>query len=228
MSDPTLLRRSRSRVPRCAGAFLAALSTACVGTRDLVDPVVRIHGPGGTELGVSTTYGLVFLGRTVTSGYVDVEAHFGDGPSIEATVVEPLGAGLYTAETEIRLPAVPMKFHSPRPGDELLVAGRTEAGPWEAIARVQSDERVYGILLDVPPPIRGRPDQVGAGVFWVNPFDEHDKRLLGLVTGIVEVRGEDGATEYLAVAGPEELWRLVTHRRDLLRRKRWVYREDIL
>jgi hypothetical protein len=30
------------------------------------------------------------------------------------------------------------------------------------------------------------------------------------------------------VLGPRDLWRLVTHRRDLLRRKPWVYREDIM
>jgi hypothetical protein len=32
----------------------------------------------------------------------------------------------------------------------------------------------------------------------------------------------------LTVIGPEQLWRLVTHRRDHTRRKPWVYREDIL
>jgi hypothetical protein len=28
--------------------------------------------------------------------------------------------------------------------------------------------------------------------------------------------------------GPQHLWRLVTHRRDLDKRRRWIYREDIL
>ena len=32
----------------------------------------------------------------------------------------------------------------------------------------------------------------------------------------------------LAVLGPDELWRLVTHRRDRDVRQPWVYREDIL
>lgn len=217
------------QLPGCllCAALCVLTASACAGTRKLVDPTLRIHTEGGWELGVSTRYGVVFLGRTATAGYVEIEAHFGDGPSIESTVIEPLGGGLYTAETEIYLPAVPLKFHNPRPGDELLVAGRTPEGRWEQAVRVRSDPRVHGLLLDVPPRVR-RADQVGAGVYWVNPRDRHDRRLMGLVTGLLQIDTDGSTVEYMAVAGPEDLWRLVTHRRDLPERKRWIYREDIL
>jgi hypothetical protein len=62
----------------------------------------------------------------------------------------------------------------------------------------------------------------------VRPGDRHDRRLVGLVSGLVTLDGPDGPRMYLAVVGPEHLWRLVTHRRELPQRKRWVYREDIL
>ena len=209
-------------------ALLAALAAlGCTGTRKLADPTLRIFTEGGTELGVSTAYGVVFLGRTSRAGYIEVEAIFGDGPNIETTVIEPVGGGLYTAETEIRLPTVPMTFQEPQVDEQLLVAGRNERGPWETRVRVRKDPRVRGILLDVPRQLDGRQDQIGAGVYRVNPRDENDRRLLGLVSGRVRISGSNRSSEYLTVMGPDALWRLVTHRRDLLEHKPPVYRDDI-
>ncbi len=204
--------------------LLLPLVTSCIGTREATDATLRIHSGNGTELGVCTSYGLVFLGRTVRAGDIQVEAHFGDGPNYESTVVEPIGHGLYTAETEIRLPSVPIKFHHPQAGDELILRGRTEEGAWEANVSVHADERIRGLLVSAPAIMLQRNDQVGAGVFWSNPFDSNDVRLLGLVSARIEIDG----TTYLSVVGPRDMWRLVTHRRDLLRRKPWVYREDIM
>ena len=200
------------------------LLAACRGTRDAVDPVLVIHTDGGTELGVSTTYGVVFLGATSSSGHIELEAWYGDGPSLEPSVIEPMGGGLYTAEPEIRLPAAPLRFKVPAEGDELLVSGRTEEGSWSTWTVVRKDERVHGLLLDVPPELSSSTGQVGAGIFWVNPDNEADQRLVGLVAGKVELDGR----EYLAAVGAEHLWRLVTYRRDHLQWKRRVYREDIL
>ena len=207
---------------------LLLVASSCVGSRNLTDPTLRVYTDGGAELGVSTTYGIVFLGRTATSGRVEVEAIFGDGPSIEGSVIEPIGGALFTAETEIRLPAVRLHFESPNPGDELLLAGRSDEGPWESETTVRRDPRIYGLLVDVPSRLDGRSDQVGAGLYWVNPDNKHDKRLVGLAAGKVTVQGTDGPRTYLAVVGPEHLWRLVTHRRDLLRSKPWIYREDVM
>jgi hypothetical protein len=191
----------------------------------VLDPVIQIHTPGGSELGVSTDFGLVFLGRTARSGAIEITAWFGDGPSIEPTVIEPVGGGLFTAETEIRLPSVPMTFIQPREGDTLTIVGRTDSGKWEEDVLVLSDPAVYGILLEVPLQIRSRPDQIGAGVFTEY---EGKRRLLGLVSGRLSIERADGASEYLTVLGPEDLWRLVTHRRDRLKRKAWVYRDDVM
>ncbi len=204
--------------------LLLPLLGSCAGTREAADATLRIHHPGGSELGVSTTYGVVFLGRTVTAGNIEVEAHFGDGLDLESSVVEPIGGGLYTAETDIRLPSVPMKFHVPKPGDELILRGRTPEGPWDAVVIVREDERIQGILIDSPQIMRNRNDQVGAGVYWRDPLDSTKEQLVGLVSARVQIDGQ----HFLAVMGPEYLWRIATHRRDLLRRKPWVYREDIM
>lgn len=183
---------------------------------------------GGRELGVSTDYGVVFLGQTARSGYVEVQSWFGDGPSIEPSVIEPVGGGIFTAETEIRLPHVPMTFQEPEEGAQVRVLGRNTEGGWTAVSVVRSDPRVYGILIDVPFQLRGSPDQVGAGVYWVDPTDTYNQRLIGLVSGHITLTSSEGERQFLTVVGPQDLWRLVTHRRDLEKRRPWVYRDDIL
>ena len=108
--------------PRVLALLFAVTLAApsCQGVRTLADPTLVMQTSGGSELGVSTDYGIVFLGRTARSGPVQVIAWFGDGPNIEKTVIEPVGGGVYTAETEIRLPHVEMSFEDPLPGTKLL------------------------------------------------------------------------------------------------------------
>ena len=124
----------------------ALLCASCVGTRKLADPTLQIRSAHGSELGVSTDYGIVFLGRTTQAGNVEISAWFGDGLDIEPAAVEPIGDGLFTAETEIRLPQVQMSFDDPAPGDRLLVMGRNKDGAWQREVTVESDPRVLGIL----------------------------------------------------------------------------------
>ena len=204
-----------------AVSLVSLVFVGCAGSRTLADPVVRITTEGGNELGVSTDYGVVFLGRTATRGPVAIEAHFGDGPSVERSITEPVGGGLFTALTEIELPSVPISFDPPRAGEALVVAGRTTQGQWERATSVVIDERVFGLLVESIGGALDEGDQVGAGVF--RQINEYDRELVGLVSGKLTL---DGRT-YLAVVGPEVTWRLVAHRRDLLRRKPWVYREDV-
>jgi hypothetical protein len=208
---------------------LPLLFASCVGTRTLADPTLVIRTDNGTELGVSTDYGVIFLGRTASSGMIDMTVWFGDGPSIEKSAIEPLGGALFTAETEIRLPNVPLSFDDPSPGDVLTVMGRNSSGVWSEKVQVLSDPRAFGLLLEIPEPMRGEIDQIGAGVYSIPGGDLSMMRLVGIASGIITITSETGSQkEYLAAYGPQQLWRLVTHRRDHNRRKPWVYREDIL
>ena len=205
-----------------------ALLSSCIGSRTLADPTLLIQTDGGRELGVSTEYGVVFLGRTARSGPVTVTAWFGDGPSMEASVIEPLGGGLYTAETEIRLPRVPMTFRTPRPGERVAIVGRRQREWWYEFTTVTSDVRVEGLILDPIDELDGSPTQIGAGVY-VDDIDNERYLLIGLVSGTLRLVGPDGRERvYVTVMGPEDLWRLVTFRREVEHKRRWVYREDIL
>jgi hypothetical protein len=225
-------RAVKSSLRAGLASALGLLATACVGTRNLSDPMVVVRSlasgaSGRTELGVSTEYGIVFLGRTGRSGEVEVTVWFGDGPSIEYAVAEPVGGELFMAEAEIRLPVARMSFDTPRPGDELVVMGRRGAELWQETVRVAADPRVEGLLLEWNERIARDADQVGAGIFL--PEWEEQPRLVGLVSGTLTLTGADGQQRrYLTAIGPDELWPLVTYKRDHSLKPRWVYREDIL
>lgn len=212
-----------------ASLALVLSASSCTGMRTLSDPTLVVETEGGRELGVATDYGVVFLGRTARSGPARITAFFGDGPNLEKAVIEPVGPVLCTADTAIRLPDVVMDFRDPRPGDKLLVFGRDASGPWKQEIEVQSDPRVLGLIASIPDRLRGADDQVGAGVYSIpDGADERTKKLVGLVAGTLRLRTTAGDREYLAIVGPQELWRLVTLRRDPGARRPWVYREDIL
>jgi hypothetical protein len=190
------------------------------------DPTVVIHGPGGSELGVSTEYGIVFLGRGARGGSVPVEVWFADGMSLEDCLVEPIGGGLYTAEAEIILPTAPISFDAPRRGRSVTVVGRRGGERWESETSVTSHPQVSGLLLRLNSTLSNlRQDQIGAGVY---VGEEGDRALLGLVSGRLRLETETGVREFLTVVGPRELWRVVSFKRNVDRRRRWVYREDIL
>ncbi|MEC7233251.1 MAG: hypothetical protein VXW31_09940 [Planctomycetota bacterium] len=218
--------RRRISLLRLAPLAAAVLLTACSGTRKLVDPVVVITTRNGMELGVTTRSGVVFTGATAERGEIEIEAWFGDGPTIERTIIEPVSDELFTAEIDIVLPSVPISFDEPRDGESLQLMGRKDGARWSMSARAKTDPRVFGLLLEIPSGFPDDPDQVGAGVFRRLP--EHRHELVGLVVGKVQLERSGSIERYLAVAGPTELWRLVAHRRDHLRKKPFVYREDIL
>lgn len=211
---------------RVATVALALSLTACVGTRKLTDPVVGIVTDQGMELGVSTEFGVVFLGKTTDRGPVIVEAYFGDGPSMEQSVIEPVGGGLYTADMEIRLPHVPISFDVPGEGEILEVMGRRGWDRWSTMTTCAEVEGVEGVLIQVPEGFLDAVDQTGAGVY--RQTGEFTRELVGLVSGKVSVQRGNETKQYLAVVGADTLWRLAAHRKDKLRRRPFVYREDIL
>lgn len=200
---------------------------ACVGletsARHTLDPVVVVHGPVSDELGVSTDYGIVFLGRGAKSGRVEFTVWYGDGPSREEGLVESVGNGLYATTSEILVPCVALCFTPPPAGTQVIVRGRRGGEPYELEGELAADPHVDGVILRSSPELSSLSEaDLGAGVFFVDPGKP--LQLIGLVSGRVEIEG----LRYYTVVGPDDLWRLVVHRRNSDRPRRWVYREDIL
>lgn len=232
MPQPTA-HRSQRRLQALSLTGAALLLCSCSTSKKVMDPTVMVRTEGGLELGVSTDYGVVFLGRTAQAGDADLTVWFGDGPSLEQTLIEPVGAGLYTLETQIRLPTVPLAFDQPSAGDELMLIGRDVHGTVELPLIAASDPRVEGLIFEVPAELLAGSDQTGAGVYQRSVTGE--LQLLGLLSGRIRLTApgprEDGIpaeVEYLSAVGPTTLWRLVTYRRDRHLAEPWVYRNDIM
>lgn len=204
--------------------LVGACRTPSTTSRYTYDPVVVVHAPEGDELGVSTDYGVVFLGRRVQSGRVEFTAWFGDGPAREEGLIERLEDGLYLTRSEIELPSVALCLDPPAAGTEVLVRGRRERTPFEFKATIASDARITGVLLTPTPELDAlTDDDLGAGVFLVR--DGRARQLVGLLSGQVELG--DGH-RYVTAVGPEQLWRIAVQHRDHDRPRRTVYREDVL
>jgi len=221
---------------------LALLLTACTNKLiplDHGETTVRLYtgvAVEGTdpeasgELGVSTDYGIVFLGRGQRSGAIEFTVWFGDGPSLETGIVEPLGGGLYLTRAEIAVPTVPMTFAEPPAGTSVLVVGRTGRTVLEVPARIATDSRVDGLLLLANEGLGNLgPDQIGAGVYLIDG-EAGTRELLGLLSGrmqLAEGPAGGGERDYYTVLGPRELWRLVAYPRDLERVRRRSDRGDV-
>lgn len=211
---------------RLAIALPLLVAASCVSPDP--DPTVLVRTRNGIEMGASTTHGVVFLGTTATSGEAEVMAWFGDGPSLEPSLVEPIGGGLCTVDVDIELPAVPMSFDLPADGARLAILGRDEDGPWRRDVDCIVDPMADGLLLSVPK--EPLPEaSIGAGVY------DRDRRgalrLIGLLTGRALIVDPDRAQleprEVLLALGPADLWRLVSYDRNRHRPDPWVYREDL-
>jgi len=210
------------RMRLLAAAVLCTLAAAC-RTAD-PDPTVLVRTANGVELGVSTTHGVVFLGSTAISGEAELVSWFGDGPSLEPSLIEPLGDGLYTLPVDIDLPAVAIGFELPEPGAELVVRGRDDNGPWEREVRRASGLPVLGLLLDPPSePLPAR--SIGAGIYTRDRLGH--LRLVGLLSGRATVETDGATREVLCALGPLDLWRVVTHPRNRQRADPWVHRDDL-
>ncbi len=211
---------------RLAAGIAALFLAGCAFDRKAVDPTVLVETRAGRELGVSTDWGIVFLGATAGFGRADVVVWYGDGPSIEPTVVEPIGGGLYVLDIEIRPPTVPLVFDEPAAGEWVELVGRNLDGRWRTRVRVVQHPAVLGLLLEIPTELSEPSDQVGAGVFVRDPSGV--LALLGLVSGRIQLESPRGTGTYLTVVGPRDLWRLVAYRRDDALKHTNVYRDDIL
>ena len=207
-------------------ASLLAFVPGCRTYSNLADPIVLVQTPGGTELGVSTTHGVAFLGRTARAGRAEVVVWFGDGPSIEPGLIEPIGGDLFTIDVPLRLPTVALSFQDPAHGDPVQILGRGASGPWKATGEIVRIEGVEGLLLEVVEPFDAPSDQTGAGVFVTG--DDGRPRLLGLLSGRLALIGDGPDRTVLTAVGPTDLWRLVAYRRDLNQRRPPITRPDLL
>lgn len=178
-------------------------------------PVMFIETRGGSELGVGTDDGILFLGRTAKEGPCRIHYWLGPTPLVEDGVVEAWGGVFFRAKMDLRFQHAPYLDRDLAP-DEPLFAMLTDGRACEEVPL----QRAHGPDIDGDVVVwPGRDLPAGAGVF---AHTDDGLRLVGMIAGSVEVAGQrylvhTGTTawrEAMLTALPRREPRRVVHRPD--------------
>jgi len=209
------------RVP--AVLALAILFLGGCAIRGKIHPMVEVRTRGGTELGVSTTDGVLFLGTTAREGRAQVLLFYGDIPYEETARIRPAGGGLFRLEMDVRHQGVPIAVTWPKPGEELLLMGMRNGKVWTAYTHLVREKGVFGEVYALPSGLRLDPTQAGAGIF--RKGKAGGLSLLGLVKGTAVLR--PSGRKWLCVAGLRDLKECMLTRRDVLPSRKIIHRPDL-
>ncbi len=165
-------------------------------------PVVMIDTRKGTELGATTTEGILFLNQGQAEGSCQVHLFLGDIPIIEDGVIQTFGSAFSRAIIDLKHQAVPILTREVGAQDSITIIHMQGEGARYTPAFQVKNELVEGDVLHWP----GEDIPLGAGVF-VNPDAEHPAgyRFAGLITGEVTYADQNGKKRYLVFAGPSHL-----------------------
>ena len=196
--------------PACAYRFLERPES----------PVLGIRTTGGSELGVATDDGIIFLGRSAHEGPAKVTYWIKEAPIVEAGTIRPFGGSLHSIELDVPIPSVPIDFEQIQPGEALIMMGVDGLRRWRVPVRAVQSERIQGSAVTAPTAVKLSPQHVGAGVF---REAKGSLRLVGLVKAVaVASSGE----RWLLLAGPTELRRALLAPRAAVPRLEARYRAD--
>lgn len=222
----------RSRAPRPdvpePRAFSASMPQAAVS----------IRSDRGSEQGVDTEVGILFLGRTVRSGPVDVTFYVNGASFTYPGTVQSGEGTIALVSTPFVAQLVALADAPVQPGEIARVAGVKGGTIWEHPVMATQDPALYGNILDVAP-VEGIPpltlEQLsGAGIY---VWREERWRLAGIATEVIEWRGPTsgstlsnesprafGSTRMMLLyAGPRELGMAATLPREYFERPKRVY-----
>lgn len=189
----------RSPLPGLALLALMSLSSCThwffsgIPTPQRTRPVARIETRGGVEYGATTRHGILFLGRTATSGPCRVHYYLGRTPVVEDGVIEPAGGIYYRAAIDLKHQNVHL-IDRDVTADDQLMAIRFEGDDDDSridVEMVAETAAVSGDLLVDP----GLDLPVGTGLFTWGP--KSDLLFVGLVAAEMELDGQS----YLSFAG---------------------------
>ena len=162
----------------CAYAFFSAPNPLPDRSR----PVARIETRGGVELGATTEYGVLFLGRTATEGPCRIHYFLGPTPVVEDGTVESTGSSYYRAEMDLKNQSIRVLEREVEPGDSLVAMYMAGFDVQTVDVSLSQDPEVDGYVLSWP----GASLPAGAAILLRTPEDDY--RFVGLVSGEAELR----------------------------------------
>lgn len=198
----------RSLLATCLLPLLAGCSAWFFSGETWYDwsrPVALVETTGGVELGATTEFGILTLGRTATAGPCRVRYFLGPTPMVEDGALQPTASVFTRADIDLKTMAVRAIDRPPTDADELVVMW-TPDGTRISTATVQLAHAAdaEGDLLQPP----GVALPAGAAVL-VQTRDD-GLQFLGLIAGKAVVDGGgDGTREYYVYAGVDRIRELL-------------------
>ena len=166
-------------------------------------PVALVETTGGVELGATTEFGILTLGRTATEGPCRVHYFLGITPLVEDGAMKPTGSTFRRAEIDLKTQHA-RSMDRPLTKDDELVAMWTPDGV-DAVAvdvELAAKDGVLGDVLKDP----GRELPAGAAIF----VQSEDKLLFaGLVSARARLQNAPGAGSYYLFAGVDRIRELL-------------------
>lgn len=147
--------------------------------KDRSRPVVLVETTGGVELGATTEYGILTLGRTATAGACRVHYFLGPTPMIDDGELEATTSAFTRVEIELATQRARVLDRDLQDGDELLVMWTPDGTTTETVdVTLARRPDIEGDVLTDP----GVALPTGATVLRYNDRDEFYD-FVGLVAG---------------------------------------------
>lgn len=191
-----------SRAPALLAAAALATLPGCVSWffsgvhyMDRSRPVALVETVGGVELGATTEYGVLTLGRTATEGPCRVHYLLGPTPLVDDGELEFTGAVFTRAEIDLKHQAVRVHDRAPSTDDELLVMWTPDGAAVHSVGvELATGDDIEGdVLLDPG-------DDLPAGAA-VLRRDREGTTFVGLIAGKATI----GERSYFVFAGVDRV-----------------------
>lgn len=186
---------------------------------DASRPVVIVETRGGTELGASTTEGVLLLGRTAQTGPCRVHYFLGETPMVDDGQIRPAGGIFYRADVDLAQQWVHLLERDPRPDDDLVAMLPAGTDVATVPVRLARSAEVEGDVLEWP----GRPLPAGTPIF---TRDSERWLFVGLVAGEAHLEAPGAERRYLVMAGTDRLREMLATPRRYPQPERVKYRPD--
>ena len=196
--NPTTLRRSvlalMPLLASCSAWFLSGYDSI-----DRSRPVALVETTGGVELGATTEFGILTLGRTAQDGPCRVHYFLGPTPIIEDGAVRATGSTFCLADMDLKTMRLRVLDRPPTTDDELVAMWTPDGVSVETVSvTLARTAGVRGDVLDDP----GAELPAGAAVF---ARERGDLRFVGLVAGRARLEGAPAAGSYYVYAGVDRV-----------------------
>jgi hypothetical protein len=182
-------------LPGCSAWFFSGEPTV-----DRSRPVALVETTGGIELGATTEFGVLTLGRSAATGPCRVHYFLGPTPLIEDGELKVTGSLFTRAEIDLKTMALRALDRSPAPERELLVMWTPDGVSTRSCAAVLAS--VSGVEGDV---LADPGVELPAGATVMQRNTENELQFAGLIAGKVTVGSDAAARSYYVFAGVDRM-----------------------